>query len=269
MFFLNIMSDNVEIECVDLFSDDSDDEYIVLEDSVYSSEGFIEGKVHFQILRQEESLAGWEVRLFFNILFSFFLFLGKNCHPLPPYTASIPSVHLNRFKLVLLSLHLQPRWHNHCCLLRPYVTQSSCSRFVWHRDTYIPSRLVCNKTANGILWRDPREQKKPSFFPSSFKTRRNFSLFHPWCLNPFIRIYNTLRQNPPRGRHCLQNCNPQFQRAFVDYINILGSHHCEDLIYSIGNSHKGFIPVKWPGWIFQFVPQINVHKKNDNSKRNI
>ena len=125
------MSDNVEIECVDLFSDDSDDEDNVLEDSVYSSEGVIEGKVHFQILRQEESLAGWEVRLFFNILFSFFLFFGgKNCHSLPPYTASIPPVHLDRFKLFILSLHLQPRWHNHSCLLRPYVTQSSCSRFV-------------------------------------------------------------------------------------------------------------------------------------------
>ena len=64
MFFLNNMSDNVEIECVDLLSDDSDHEDNVLEDSVYSSEDFIEGKVHFQILRKEESLAGWEVGFF-------------------------------------------------------------------------------------------------------------------------------------------------------------------------------------------------------------
>ena len=177
MFFLNIMSDNVEIECVDLFSDDSDDEYIVLEDSVYSSEGFIEGKVHFQILRQEESLAGWEVRLFFNILFSFFLFLGKNCHPLPPYTASIPSVHLNRFKLVLLSLHLQPRWHNHCCLLRPYVTQSSCSRFVWHRDTTFHHVWCATKQPTASCDEIRESKKNHLFFQAVSKPGEIFLFF--------------------------------------------------------------------------------------------
>jgi hypothetical protein len=110
------MSDNVEIECVDLLSDDSDHEDNVLEDSVYSSEDFIEGKVHFQILRKEESLAGWEVRFFFNILFSFFLFLGgKNCHPLPPYTASIPPVHLKS-----ISVYMYPH---------PYTVLYSIQRY--------------------------------------------------------------------------------------------------------------------------------------------
>ena len=113
----------------------------VLSWSQYSKDSFL--KVEKLSWRDDTSIFST-----FCFLSFFLFFRKKNCHPLPP-TASIPPVHLNRFKLFLLSLHLQPRWHNHSCLLRPYVTHSSCSRFVWHRDTHVPSRLVC---ATKQLW---------------------------------------------------------------------------------------------------------------------